>query len=549
MGIKKQQKRLFVTLALPVLSLFLALIVVIQPALAWSGSKLHKTSVLSARRSYATVELIKRSLNLQGEAGGRVAGAEFYLFQKTPQGDVQIGSRMVTDAQGLVRAPRLTEPGEYFFLEAAPAYGYDYLQNGEGDPVNAYPFAVPQEMNPLQPIFVEAFNYHLEGAITVTKELQNSDQSPLTPEQLALDFAFKAEFSQPGSYVFSVDGATAQALPADGRFCLKHGQTAQFTNIPIGTEYTVTEEPPEGYAVASENHHGVLTFEGVAAKFTNTWQVIPPDPTPDPPPPEWPDPTPDPTPPDPPPPLPPPPETWLTVHKSVLGDVPESERDRQFRFTVTINGTPQTILLRAGETSEKFALPFGAVWDIREDDLLAEGWASAGLLFGSGIALGLPVMAMQFNRYIGVPTIEIKGEKTWDRSADPKAALPDAITILLKHGALVVEEQTVKPDEEGRWRYSFTAPERDKAGNVIEYHVEEVPVENYSAKADGWNIINTYVPPPENPPGSEPGTPDNEVFSPSRNPKTGDSAALPLSAFCVMLLATAGAWLSRKKRE
>ena len=91
---------------------------------------------------------------------------------------------------------------------------------------------------------------------------------------------------------------------------------------------------------------------------------------------------------------------------------------------------------------------------------------------------------------------EIKGEKTWEQGGHA-IVLPESITVRLKNGNIVVEEITVAPDEHGKWHYTFTAPKYDADGNEITYTVEELPVVGFIPAYNGFDIVNTYIPPVE----------------------------------------------------
>ena len=60
-----------------------------------------------------------------------------------------------------------------------------------------------------------------------------------------------------------------------------------------------------------------------------------------------------------------------------------------------------------------------------------------------------------------------------------------------------MEEASVTPDENGEWHYAFTAPKYDADGNEIAYTVEETPVAGFVPSYNGFDILNTYIPPVE----------------------------------------------------
>ena len=91
-------------------------------------------------------------------------------------------------------------------------------------------------------------------------------------------------------------------------------------------------------------------------------------------------------------------------------------------------------------------------------------------------------------------TTEISGTKTWDDADDQDGKRPENITVKLLANGEEVNSQTVTPDEDGSWAYSFTDLPKFVNGQEITYTVSETPVEDYSTTYDGYNIINSYTP-------------------------------------------------------
>jgi hypothetical protein len=91
-----------------------------------------------------------------------------------------------------------------------------------------------------------------------------------------------------------------------------------------------------------------------------------------------------------------------------------------------------------------------------------------------------------------VAIVTIGGEKTWDLSKTVAgAALPESITVYLKHGDTIVDTAVVT-EQDGAWKYSFTAPKYDAEGEEISYSVAEKPVTGFVATVDGYNITNVW---------------------------------------------------------
>ena len=181
----------------------------------------------------------------------------------------------------------------------------------------------------------------------------------------------------------------------------------------------------------------------------------------------------------------------LIVKKQLAGESPEADKDKEFHFTLAVDGVEQRFTLRPGESKE-FEIPAGSRYEVREDDYFQDGYALT-LENGTGTALpGGTVTVTATNTYIGAVQAEIKGEKTWEQGGHA-VALPESITVRLKNGEIVVEEITVTPDEHGEWHYAFTAPQYDADGKEIVYTVEELPVVGFIPSYDGFNILNTYA--------------------------------------------------------
>lgn len=185
----------------------------------------------------------------------------------------------------------------------------------------------------------------------------------------------------------------------------------------------------------------------------------------------------------------------LIVTKRLAGDYPEADKDKEFHFTLTIDGVEQEFTLKPGESKE-FTIPSGASYDVREDNYFQDGYA---LIMENGTGTALPggtITVTATNTYVGEAQTEIAGEKTWELDGHT-VTLPESITVQLKNGEVVVEKITVTPDENGEWHYSFTAPKYDADGREIAYTIEELPVQGFEPTYNGYDIVNTYIPPVE----------------------------------------------------
>ena len=85
-------------------------------------------------------------------------------------------------------------------------------------------------------------------------------------------------------------------------------------------------------------------------------------------------------------------------------------------------------------------------------------------------------------------TISIPGTKTWKDNGEDRPETP--ITVQVMKGTDVVQTQEIKSEEDTT--FTFTdLPKYDKAGNEIEYTINELPVPGYSTNINGYDITNT----------------------------------------------------------
>lgn len=418
-----------------------------------------QTTVNEASQAIAAVRLQKREKLPDGTVTDHpVPGAAFYLF--TAEGE-QIGGRYVTDEAGEIslRLPA----GSYYFEEILPAPGYAFDSQGR-ESMTHYPFILLKDDT--GEAVVTAYNRRLTGSLAIQKTVQNADDSPLTAEQLAQDFTFTVEFSDSGTYVYRKGDGQAGEVESGGTLTLHHGETALFENIPVGVVFTVSEEESDGYLVSATGHRGTVGEDLSTAAFVNVYFDSPELLTE---------------------------PVRLTVTKELAGEFPVSDVDREFEMTVFINGKPTSFTLKTGESRE-FTLKPGDWYEVWEQDYYSEGYSQM-IANGFGTAIMEDVISTVTNTFTGVVMTEIAGEKTWRGVEEDKTLLPESITLRLKDGERLVEEVTVTPDGEDRWRYCFTAPKYDDQGNEIAYRVEEVPVKSFHPSYEGFDVVNTYIPP------------------------------------------------------
>jgi len=244
------------------------------------------------------------------------------------------------------------------------------------------------------------------------------------------------------------------------RFTLRHGESKIFTDIPAGTAYAVAEDDytDDGYTTGFVPGHSGVIAGGQSAQVLCVNHK-------------------------------PAQERRITVTKRVTGNPPASDSEKLFYFTLTVNGTPRTFALKAGETSQPFPVHPGDVYALTEQ---APGgsYIRGGVVGGAGVVGGNDIEIVQTNIYTGPETIDIEGEKTWEAGTQ----LPASVTILLKNGNVTV--RTAIATAAGNWRYEFRdLPKYDALGNVIPYIVEEVRIPGWRPAVTGYDIKNHRQPP------------------------------------------------------
>lgn len=298
------------------------------------------------------------------------------------------------------------------------------------------------------------------GSLRITKEVvgENPDPNKL--------FTFEVEFSNGKGYPYSINGG--KPISTTGPIItlqLKGGQTAKFEGIPEGVTYTVKETDPSGYWQDLSEAGGAIVGDTAYVIFRNRVPEKPEEPA------------------------------KIRVTKKLAGEYPETDKDKEFQFTLIVDGREQKFTLKPGQTKE-FEIPAGSQYEVQEADYYGEGYA---LTLENGSGTARPDGAIEVtatNTFVGEVQAKLEGEKTWEWGGHT-AALPESITVRLKDGDRVVEEKTVTPDKNGVWHYTFTAPKYDADGKEIQYTVEEFPVEGFFPSYDGLNITNTYIPPAE----------------------------------------------------
>ena len=298
------------------------------------------------------------------------------------------------------------------------------------------------------------------------------------------------------------------------RIALADGEHYTFTNIPVGTRYTVAEAKADGYVTSSSGGSGVIRKEGSTADFINTSDQ-PPDVE----------------------------RGSLVVKKTITGTFLDTTK--QFRFVVRIGEVEYELYLRHGEAKTFEGIPVGTPYTVLEDDYSAQHYTSIGKNT-TGIITTTGAVASFENRY-DAPTpptpevgmVQVSGQKIWIYGSAPEEGRPEAITVYVMNGSSIVAQKTVSAADD--WRYTFQLPGFDGAGTPITYSVSEAPVEHYDVSIEGYHITNTYTGNADSPGGpgvSGPGKPSGGTGD---TPKTGDSSDLRFW-FLVLLASSVVLW-------
>jgi LPXTG-motif cell wall-anchored protein len=97
------------------------------------------------------------------------------------------------------------------------------------------------------------------------------------------------------------------------------------------------------------------------------------------------------------------------------------------------------------------------------------------------------------NHLLSLDTTTVSGTKTWDDYDNKFNTRPTSITVQLLQNGEVFQTKKVTPNKEGEWHYEFTGlPTTDEAGQTYDYAIQETPVEGYTTKVNGYDLVNTY---------------------------------------------------------
>src|SRR5699024_2810131 len=120
---------------------------------------------------------------------------------------------------------------------------------------------------------------------------------------------------------------------------------------------------------------------------------------------------------------------------------------------------------------------------------------------------------------------DVIGTKTWKN--DDSKDRPESITVkLLQNGNEINSTKVTAKDD---WKYAFTdLPAYDENNKAYKYTIEEVAVDGYESKVDGYDITNTWIDEDEEVPTdptdpSEPTKPSGPTEETSKPDKPGEA--------------------------
>ena len=402
------------------------------------------------QRLYADITIYKRVENLTFDRKGSTEDEQVY-----------------TEPEPSPAPDPVPEPAPAPMPDPIPGPDDEITNESEGEPtvVTTMPAYSEFETTAFEPasILPETQSNSLaplaETEIEATENKSNENDSPVA----RFEFTVTLKGLEDSLPILLIDGTAVRVAGiSEGKliFELEDGQTAVIKGLPVGAQYTVAEKPASGYIGVPGFENGILPPEGAEVNWVNYFSDEIPG--------------------------------KLIVKKLVTGV--DADLDKEFRFTVTIDGEDSIFTLKNGEDRE-FILPPGVSFEVKEDDYSNEGYMPFENIEHHSDDGTAVIEYTQINHYTGPVEVDIEGEKTWD-TAGTDIQLPVSITVHLKDGDTIVETATVVPGADGKWRYSFTAPKyRDDGVTEILYTVEEVPVPGFNAIVTGYNIHNAWIPP------------------------------------------------------
>ncbi|EAC9448630.1 Cna B-type domain-containing protein, partial [Listeria monocytogenes] len=157
--------------------------------------------------------------------------------------------------------------------------------------------------------------------------------------------------------------------------------------------------------------------------------------------------------------------------------------------TISINSPFQGTILAVGDTVDVHQNVDGSI--IADTVLVNAETHRWDLQANETIVPTIKLAAM--NQLLSIDSTTISGTKTWDDYDNKFNTRPASITVQLLQNGEVFQTKTVTPNKEGEWHYEFTdLPTTDESGQTYDYTIQETPVEGYTTKVNGYDLVNTY---------------------------------------------------------
>lgn len=233
-----------------------------------------------------------------------------------------------------------------------------------------------REEETAQAMFVNTYQAGDTGTLVITKKAENSDGTPLTDAQKAMDFTFSLTLGE-----------------VTEEFTLKSGEKKSF-HVPVGTDYLVREltEENSSYTPLMDTYSGTIAVaEAVYLPFINVYEGE----------------------------VPPQENGTLVVTKTVTGG--EADDTKYFTIAVTFQGKDapegQVILLQNEQSHTIENIPHGVTYTVMEAD--AAGY--------------VPAWEIMQGTIIGGKTAEVEVVNIVPEPEDPEPPVPpESVTLTVK---------------------------------------------------------------------------------------------------------------------
>lgn len=410
----------------------------------------------------ATIFILEKNVN--GEITDNVlSDAYFKLFKISDNNETEQLGSFVSDDAGKIFVDNLFT-GEYYFQQISSPFGYSFDKNLNDEDITEYHFTINSnsESNPV----INVYNRRLSGNLKIINIVDDYYGYEITTEQQNELFEFTVNFSDNKIYSYKLNGIGDLITPVENKIYLKHNDYAYFTDIPAGTTYDVDETKKSYFFASSADSQGSILGSSLkTASFLNVYYGEP-IPTPN----------------------------VVSVEKKVEGNPPDIF-SKEFLFTTFIEEELPGYFYLKNNEKKTFIVPFGKDFSVIENNYFNEGYILSSVIEEFDAAYN-EIKLTFTNKFIEPQWSTISGEKTWNFDNNNYISLPNKIIVQLKDGNNVVHEQSVYPDSNGKWEYSFVAPKfREDEIIPIVYTIDEVAVNSFETFVNGFDIENSALPP------------------------------------------------------